>query len=240
VLPAADEEGEVKLEVLAWNGNKATSDAGLTYYTPEIFGSVGDNITLSEDCATVTRIQGVNWLVCMGAYPMRAVPEGRYFEVRVEDGCRNMRALALGVAVRPAHEEVLHRGKVRMLEARELQRSWLAGYDRGGALYVDDGAESKIPAAAWRPATCIKAGTRIGVLWAVPTDLSSSSSGPALVIFQDGIERVRFAASGRLPTGDEELVAVVDLQGSARSLTLLPGCSPPKPPIGWELVAEQM
>jgi len=57
---------------------------------------------------------------------------------------------------------------------------------------------------------------------------------PELVIFQDGVERVRLKVlkGERLPQADEDLFAIVDLQGSVRSVELIEGAAPP-PGAGW-------
>mmetsp|Transcript_96324 Transcript_96324/g.241491 ORF Transcript_96324/g.241491 Transcript_96324/m.241491 type:complete len:719 (-) Transcript_96324:298-2454(-) len=222
-VPPAKNEGSVLVEVFAPNGNCARASEGLFFFMPEIFGSVGNHIAISNGGLTVTRIEGVNRAVCLGAFPLRHISGGFYFEFRIDDVSKSMRAIAAGVAVRPV-DSAAAVSRVHAVEARDLPRAWVAGYDRGGALFISDGAESRIPTAAWRPAACTTVGTTIGVQWVEGT---TSKAPPALVIFQDGLERVRLPCSGRLPRSGEELVAVVDLQGSARRATLLPGRYPP-------------
>jgi len=224
--PLAEDEEEVSIEVFAANGNSARTDQGISFFTPEIFGSVGGHIAISNGGLTVTRTEGVNRAVCLGSFPLRHVSGGLYFELQIDEVSKSMRAIAVGVAVRPANFSAAP-DRIHAVEARELPRAWLAGYDRGGALFISDGAESRIPATAWRPATGTAAGTTLGVQWVVST---SPASPPELVIFQDGVERVRLGCSGRLPRPGEELVAVVDLQGAARRASLLPGRAPPCPP----------
>ena len=46
----------------------------------------------------------------------------------------------------------------------------------------------------------IRRGMRLGVLWAEP----ASGASPELVIFLDGVERVRLPATGRTPALTEE------------------------------------
>jgi len=236
-VPKADADCDAQVGVLAENGNMAVvGAASIAYYTPEIFGAVGTNVELSDGGATATRIAGVHRAVCLGALPLlpwrgagaKAVSSGRYFEVRVEELCKSMRALAIGVAARPreAAGEV-SRDLLAVSEARELPRTWLAGYDRGGAIFHSDGAESQIAPAKWRPAACLAIGTILGVLWA-----EDEASGPALVIFQDGVERLRLPATGRLPTAEDDLVAVIDLQGSCRRLSIVSGSTRPERPGG--------
>jgi len=107
-------------------------------------------------------------------------------------------------------------GHVWVEEARgNLKRVWLAGYDHGGAVFHSDGTESKVPDTAWRPAKHVQEGTLLGVLWA------ESCQPPELVIFQDGVERVRLPATGRLPQQGEEIFAIIDLQGCVSQATLL-------------------
>lgn len=157
---------------------------------------------------------------------MQHCAEGRYFEVLVEEVCKSKstRAIAVGVACLLNQSALVH-GRIRAKEARELERVWLAGYEKAGALFVSDGKESKIPTKAWRPVTEVKAGTRLGVLWLEPQQHDSESS---LVIFHDGEERLRLPACGRLPGYHEDLFALVDLQGSVQRVTLVEGASPPK------------
>merc|ERR1712018_940705 len=127
--------------------------------------------------------------------------------------CKSARTIALGFCV--GQPCLLRNGRIRAPEARELERAWLAGYDRGGALYFADSQESKIPETAWRPARSIVLGTRLGVLWH-----EQGPSGPEIVIFHDGIERVRLRATGRLPGLDKDLFAVVDVQGAVKSVCM--------------------
>jgi len=238
MLPARDCEGSVAIEVHASNGNIAKSalDA-FNYYTPTIFGNIGFNVTVSNGGATALR-QGSTQVVCIGAYPLRGSPEGRYFEVRVDATEKGIRAPAVGVCVKQSEGDVIYpassssAGMVKKVEAKQLQRVWLAGYDRGGAIFFDDGKESKLPEKTWRPVRDLKEGSRIGVLWQErPFDGGSGDAAglPALVIFQDGEERARLpVASGRLPLKDEELYLVVDLQG-VKSVSLVDGATVPAP-----------
>ena len=52
---------------------------------------------------------------------------------------------------------------------------------------------------------------------------------PDLVIFQDGVERVRLPAGGQLPSRGEDLFALVDIQGSVKSVSIVWGALPPRP-----------
>lgn len=219
--PAAGAEGPVVVEVFAPNGNCAILEAGFSYYVPDVFGFIGDNVALSQDAMTASRFQGVNRAVCLSSWPLRTCPTGRYFEVHVEEVCKSIRAIAVGVCVL-SHADMLRGSKVFIDEAWQLKRAWVAGYDRGGARFFADGQELKIPEKAWRPAKCVVAGSRIGVLW------TQEACGPHLVIFQDGVERVCLQATGRLPGNDEELHAVVDLQGTTTCVRLLQRCMPPR------------
>jgi len=150
---------------------------------------------------------------------MQRFAGGWYFEVVVDEEMKSARALAVGVfAGKAALEEKLHHGRLRVQEAHELQRVWLAGYDKGGAIFLSDGKESKIPPATWRPVKDVKVGTRLGVFWAAAT--------PTLVVFQDGEERLRLPAEGRVPQ-EEDIFAVVDLQGTTRCVTLVENPMPP-------------
>lgn len=216
LLPAAASEGDASVQVFASNGNRASLEqGGFSYYTPEFFGVVSDNVSLTDDGLVATRKEGIHRAVCFGGFPVRHLPEGRYFEIEVREVCKGSRVLALGICVRPPQH------RLRIHEARDLDRVWLAGYDRGGALFIADGVESKIQTAAWRPARGLVVGTRIGALWR-----EVAASGPELVIFQDGVERVRLPATGRLPGPNDELLAVVDVQGSVKSVRMIRGSSP--------------
>lgn len=78
----------------------ALEERGTQYYPPEYFGLVGERVELSNDNRSVARTGGVNAGVCIGAFPMQHFPEGRYFEVRVDEVSKSMRAIAIGVACR--------------------------------------------------------------------------------------------------------------------------------------------
>lgn len=221
-VPAVELDGPVSVEVSAPNGNGASAEKGFQYFTPEFFGVAGSAAAVSADQLTVTRMQGLNRAVCIGGFPMRRVAQGRYFEVHVEEMCKSSRTLAVGVCVAPA-ERLVQGGQLRVSEASELERAWVAGYDRGGALFIADKVESKIPPAAWRPARSVAVGSRIGVLW---SSGEAPDAGAWLTIFQDGVERVRLQATGRLPMDDEEIYGVVDVQGSVKAVRLVKGGSP--------------
>jgi hypothetical protein len=230
-LPAADAEGSAVVEVRARNGNGAiSSDEAFSYYAPEVFGTVGSRVILSEEGRCAERTEGVNCGVLVGSFPLRRFPQGRFFEVAVDEVCGSMRAIGVGIIAGSLSDDLLHRGRIRAAEARELPRTWTAGYDQGGALFASDGEISKIPPSVWRPVKDVKAGSRIGVLWTLPPE----GAPPELVVFQDGVERFRRAAGGRLPTEDEPLFALVDLQGSAKRVTLVEGSMPPQPPAPLE------
>lgn len=229
LAPAASSEGSVSIQVNAPNGNSATLEGGFKFYVPEAFGLVGERVALADEGTVATRTGGVNKGILLGAHPARRVTQGRYFEIRVDGMCRSMRTIAVGFTARRPEDAAASNGHLRATEARELDRAWLAGYDKGGALSLSDGNESKIPSSAWRPVTQLRVGSRIGVLW-----MEFSNEGkliePALCIFQDGQERVRLPAAGRLPALEEDLFAVVDLQGSASAVSLLQGALPAAQP----------
>eukprot|EP00929_Paragymnodinium_shiwhaense_P020897 TRINITY_DN13782_c0_g1_i6.p1 TRINITY_DN13782_c0_g1~~TRINITY_DN13782_c0_g1_i6.p1 ORF type:complete len:752 (+),score=157.78 TRINITY_DN13782_c0_g1_i6:66-2321(+) len=68
ILPARHTEGSVAIEVHASNGNIATSDTEVFgYYAPSIFGGIGENVSMSDDGATVARDKGANCSVCIGS-----------------------------------------------------------------------------------------------------------------------------------------------------------------------------
>mmetsp|Transcript_42024 Transcript_42024/g.90267 ORF Transcript_42024/g.90267 Transcript_42024/m.90267 type:complete len:799 (+) Transcript_42024:135-2531(+) len=222
VVPAAAIDGAAEVRVKAENGNVA-SGGRIAYFTPDIFGLIADNIKLSPDRAVARRASGVDRSVCLGAKPLQRTKAGRYFEIQVGEREKSLRALALGVIVSPGPEALVGPGdRLKVKEACQLPRCWLAGYDRAGAIFHNDGEERKIPVAKWRPATCLPPGSTLGVLWK-----DCENSAPAeFVIFQDGQERARFTASGRLPSPTEELLAVVDLQGHMQA-TLMSGVQLP-------------
>jgi len=199
-------------------------DQTTQYCAPEAFNLIGEYIELSDQGKCATRTGGVTGGICVGAFPLRRNPEGRYFEVRVDSWLKGgARALAVGVAC--GLEQVdLVQGHIRASEARELGRVWLAGYDKGGALFFADGKETKIPSSAWRPVTHVQMNTRIGVLLAEPERPDSETT---LVIFQDDEERLRLPLSGRQLARNEELFAVVDLQGAAKTVSFVEGAQPP-------------
>ncbi|CAK0905699.1 unnamed protein product [Prorocentrum cordatum] len=219
-------EGAVMVEVVAANGNGAALEAGFVYRQPEAFGLVGDRVDLSHGSTAATRRDGVCGGVLLGAFPARRVAGGRYFELRVDAVCKSTRTLAVGfTACRPG-EVAAANGRVRAEEARELERAWLVGYERRGALLLCDGREFPVPPSCWRPKSQVAAGARIGVLWA---EGQAGDQPPALCIFQDGEERARLPVGGRLPEPGEDIFALVDLQGSVKGVSLVEGAMPPAP-----------
>lgn len=221
LIPPSERDGVVGVEVRAENGNAASSEDCFSYTIPTAFGMVGEHVELSNEGRRATRVEGVNGGVCLGAFPLRRSPDGCFFEVLVEETCKSIRALAVGVRAGRLREDERPRGHIHATEARELERVWLAGYDKAGALFLSDGEETKIPTAEWRPIKDVKGGTRVGVLWAEPQG--------QLVVYQDGVERVRLQATGRLPQSEEELFAVVDVHGAARSVSFVEGSTVPAP-----------
>jgi len=186
------------------------------------FGLIGHRVDLSNNDCTATRTSGVNGAILFGRSPLQHHPgKGYYYEVRVDTKYRSPRAIAVGFGFPPGADKlspaVGDSGSVRISEdeARgKFERMWLAGYDHGGAVYISCDHEEKIPDAAWRPVRALVEGSVIGVLF------SESSSPPEIVIFQDGRERVRLPATGALPTRDEQLFAMVDMQGNVSQATL--------------------
>jgi len=227
VLPAREAVCTVGVDVRSENGNSCSLDDSFNYFIPEQFGMVGERIDLSDENMTAVRREGVNGGVCIGEYPLRRFPQGRYFEVLVKDCDKSSRTICVGVTARQ-FEDILLGAHIREAEARKLRRAWLAGYDKAGAQFLSDGAESKIPTSSWRPVKDVKEGARLGVLWAEPED--DLTAKPELVIFQDGEEKCRLPATGQLPDRDEELFLVVDVQGSVKSVSIIEGAAPPKPP----------
>lgn len=221
MIPDIGLEGPVQVEVLAKNSNSAKSapDAFILH-APEVFSTrFGDNIDLSDDLRRATRTQKVTGGVVLGGTPLRRVLGGRYFEVVVTEWQKAIRTMAVGVTVEHGDELLTKSRRLRAEEAKAIDRVWLIGYEKGGAFFVNDKQEEKISVKAWRPAQDVKEGSRIGVLWTEPE--------PGLVIFQDGQERVRLAASGRIPSSSDDLFAVVDVQGAVRAVELVEGAVPP-------------
>merc|ERR1712232_1193448 len=128
--------------------------------------------------------------------------------------------MGIGFTVQLQNSAFSEEGCINVEDARMLPRAWLCGYDvrkrRTGAIFVTDGEEREIFESGvlssapedeiWRPATDVSIGTRLGVLWSEQLDEAGS---PQLVIFQDGVERLRLNPTGRLPRKDEELYALV-------------------------------
>lgn len=227
LVPESRTEGAVTIEVVAANGNGAVLEAGFSYAQPEAFGLIGDRVELSPEGTAATRRDGVCGGVLLGAFPVRRVASGRYFELRVDAVCTSTRTLAVGFTARRLDEVGVARGRVGAEEARELDRAWLVGYERRGALFLCDGRESPVPPSSWRPKSQVRQGTRIGVLWA--EGAVDGSSPPTICVFQDGEERVRLPAGGRLPEHGEDLFALVDMQGSVKGVSLVEGAMPPAP-----------
>merc|ERR1740123_355046 len=208
------------------------------------FGAVGRHVHLSEDGAIALRAAGVNDAVLIGEFEVQRFAEGRYFEIVVVETRKGLlQTLAVGVTTRHDASEILGpHGRIKLTDARELERAWIAGYDGRGACFLSDGRESKIPTQSWRPRAEIRVGTRLGVLWSecLASDVVEHSTdeglaaalGPPVtaevVIFQDGRERARLPARGRLPSHYEDLFAVVDLQGNVTKVALVQGAVPPR------------
>jgi len=226
VVPAVESEGGVQVIVKAENGNSAVSMPHVfSIYRSQSFRYVGENIHLSDDHRTATRHQGVFEGVCIGTHALRMFAEGRYFELAVQsrESTGSTKTLAVGFTAASPDKDILDRkGFVRHAEARALTRTWLAGYERGGAVFVDDGEESRIDPKAWRPVKDVREGSKIGVL------LDNHAN---LVIFQDGVEKVRRNMKNNVPNAREDVFAVVDLQGLVKCVKLSHEAYPPKPCI---------
>merc|ERR1712096_164567 len=98
------------------------------------FGHVGLGIQLTSGDCTATRVSGVANGVCLSKEPLRQDLAGRYFELRVDGTFTSPRALAVGVATKPAADMIRANGKLKCEEARgTYERAWLVGYDKGGA-----------------------------------------------------------------------------------------------------------
>lgn len=231
VLPPMEVEGRVDVIVKAANGNIATRSNAILCYPPEAFGSVGERIELSDDNKTARRIDGINGGVCLGAYPLRRCGEGRYFEVLLSEWTTSLQSMAIGVAVAQDMDQILINGRVRLDDARKLKRIWLAGYDSRGGQFINDEEVESIKEKSWRPVKDLRPsadGTpiRLGALWLEPLD--DLTAAPSLVIFQDGVERVRLPAAGRLPARSEDLYALIDLHGNVKCASLVEGALPPQ------------
>merc|ERR1712139_168565 len=134
-LPAVDKEGPVAVKVRAQNWNGASSDAAFTYFMPEVFGAIGERIELSDEGGTATRVEDVTGGICAGKFPLRRLPEGRYFEIILQEKISSMRCIAVGITVARSAEDLSEvNQRFHRSEARELQRVWLAGYDKAGSL----------------------------------------------------------------------------------------------------------
>lgn len=233
LLPQVEAEGSVSVEIRSQNGNSAHSADAFFYYAPELFGNVGSRVEITEDGQTAKRATGVTGAVCLGKYPMRKHPEGRYFELRINEVISSSKTIAVGVAAAQREEDILRGGHIWHEEAKALDRKWLAGYDSRGAQFISDKDESKLD--GWRPIRDIRAGSRIGVLWsALAPQVAEGADQDTkaavkqeLVVFHDGVEKVRLPATGRVPEEGEPLFAVVDLQGTVKSVTMLEGAAPP-------------
>lgn len=222
-LPAAELEGAATVEVRAANGNWCASDSSVfSYFAPQAFGSVGNRVEVSAEGTVATRTSGVNYAVCLGAYPLRRFPAGRYFELVVETSAPSAKTFAVGVATRQEGHQGERLGG--LADASALPRAWLCGYDAGGAKFCSDCEQSKLPPGAWRPVKEVVRCSRIGVLWEDATELGAP---PRLLVFQDGRLRASLEARGRLPSCDEDLFALVDLTGGVSAVRLIEGSRPP-------------
>mmetsp|Transcript_52060 Transcript_52060/g.97711 ORF Transcript_52060/g.97711 Transcript_52060/m.97711 type:complete len:654 (-) Transcript_52060:49-2010(-) len=222
-LPETSAAGAVDLQVKSANGNSAASESCFQYYLPDCFGLVGDRIELSNEGRTARRAEGMNRGVCIGHFPVKLIKgKGYYFEVVVTDMVPSRNTIAIGFMAGKPSQEFVYKGKLstRMTEASALKRTWLAGYDKAGAMFYSDGEQNKIPTSSWRPVRSLEVGSRIGALWTL-------SEAPNLVIYQDGEEKVSLKITGDLPSSSEELFFVVDVIGSVKSLALLEGAQPP-------------
>lgn len=246
ILPPGETEGLVHIEVRAPNGNRAqtleASEAAnsvaaphgaspFTYVTPEAFGPHCNTVALDVSGLCASRVEGVVGGLCVGGFPARRVPGGRYFEIVVDEVCKHkIRSIAVGFVACQGGSKTLCRPNsdaLRAEEGREMDRAWLAGYERGGAIFHCSGRETKIPIAQWRPVSDVVVGTVLGVFWHDDEALP----GPEFVICQDGEERLRLSVgeSASLPNYAEgdELFAVVDLQGSVQKVTVAENAPPP-------------
>mmetsp|Transcript_34713 Transcript_34713/g.63416 ORF Transcript_34713/g.63416 Transcript_34713/m.63416 type:complete len:688 (+) Transcript_34713:43-2106(+) len=226
-VPQAADEGAVRVEVRAENGNAAVSlDGAFFFYEPVAFGLTGSRVQLEEDGRRATRKEGVNGGVCIGAYPLRRIAgSGRYFEVRLLEKMASTKTGAFGMMLAPPEDVILREGQLKgsIEEARQLPKTWLVGYDNKGVVFINDGKEEKLSGASWRPIKDIKEErTQIGVLW-------TEGPEPAMVIYQDGQEKVSCRVGGELPNEGDGLYAVVDVQGSIKKVELVEGALPPEP-----------
>lgn len=222
ILPPGERERDVLVQIQGSNGNVAGLENGFHYFVTETFGDVGENIKVTNRGFSATRVAGVNRAICLSASPLRRRPEGFYFEIAVEDVCKSVRSIAVGMlAVTPG--EVSRRDPKVLVEAKELPRVWLIGYDKAGSLLICDGTESNNRASKWRPLKDVKAGSRLGVLWSQTEDAVS----PLLIVFQDNLEVARLCTGGRLPKENDDLFAVVDVQGTVRSVSFIQDSSVP-------------
>lgn len=208
-----DLEGSVKLQLAATNGNEITMEAAFTVIESVLFGHVGSCLGILDGSSSVHRTTGVNHGVCISSKPLRLQNMERRFRIRVDEmGSKGgLRALAVGFAVLSSLD-VMPSGQVRAKEATDLSRAWLVGYDRGGALLCSPGSLQKLPAGAWRPAKDLEVGSMLEILF----------RQNQIIVYQDNQERACcFVNAEEGPGQNEELHAVVDLQGAVTRISLV-------------------
>lgn len=202
-------------------------------YFPPGFGLVGENIELSGP-ATARRKDGASNLnaLCIAKDPLKPCKEEYeeeqphqvsrrlYFEVEILEVEKDMRTFAVGFARAPPENSRTKEGRLLVEDATSLEGSWVMGYDKSFLEFSRDREMVEdISATVRRRVTDVVQGTRIGVLW------DQGPEGVEMAVFQDGTERVRLPVRGEgVPKLSEDLYALIDLQGTVRSVTFRAPC----------------
>eukprot|EP00435_Cladocopium_sp_Y103_P031168 s634_g7.t2 len=205
--------GPVQLQLSASNGNGLTQEAAFTLVEALLFGSIGSSLELLDGGIAVRRTTGVNHGVCLSAKPLRLQNMERRFRVRIEEMSSKggLRTLAVGFSAL-SEVDLMPSGQVRPKDSSDLNRAWLVGYDRGGALLCSPKSTQKLPPGSWRPATDLQVGSVLEIL------LRENQ----IIIYQDCKERARlFVPAEDGPGQNEELHAVMDLQGAVSCISLV-------------------
>lgn len=205
--------GPVHLQLSASNGNVLVQEAAFTVIEAVLFGSIGSSVELLDGGLAVRRSTGVNHGVCLSAKPLRLQNMERRFRLRIEEMSSKggLRALAVGFAAL-CEVDLMPSGQVRPKDASDLNRAWLVGYDRGGALLCSPKSTQKLTSGSWRPATDLQVGSVLEIL------LRENQ----IIIYQDCKERARlFVPVEDGPGQNEELHAVMDLQGAVSCISLV-------------------
>lgn len=187
----------------------ATPPPGLDL--PAVFTLVANSkfVTIGEDGCQARHTQPGGEVMCgvvFGSGPLKSFPQGKYFEVQVDEQTAGMDD-GLVVGVTAADPGVM---QDTFEVAESVPSSWSLGYD--GSAHVD--GQDEMMSINWKPQD-LRAGDRVGLL--------INQRGEANV-YKNGTVVARVAC--RIPA-ERELTALIDLLGGTVAVSLLPRAVPP-------------